>query len=402
VYTEDALMEVVPGDRNFDGHRLYLGLEYNFVNDPLIAYNPARTQRDLTLVDGISTLDLAVGYQPFRDLLFSIDAPFSMVHNETGDYTSGVGDMRIQLKYRLTGNDAPVSFALVPTVYAPTGDESLFLSNGSWGEGLSLVAERDFGIFRAAASAGYRHFTDAQFEDIDYRNQVPLSLSTLIPFSDQWGMNLEVAGALSAPLNHNNNPGEVYAGAHYQPARDVVLNAGFAVGSWGGGGSGDYRIVAGVKFSPTDLFKKPEPPKPAPKPVVAPAPKPKAAPRVFFTKKEIKITEEVKFETAKDVLTPSGQNLLDEVAKVIKENLRNFKKIRIEGHCDERGGDLYNLNLSRGRAAAVKEYLVGRGVPRNRLESEGYGKRRPKTVSPYLSKEQKWAINRRVEFKVLN
>ncbi|MDR5799274.1 MULTISPECIES: OmpA family protein [Caballeronia] len=63
--------------------------------------------------------------------------------------------------------------------------------------------------------------------------------------------------------------------------------------------------------------------------------------------------------------------------------------IKVVGHADEVGGDDYNQRLSVRRATAVSNYLVAKGVSRNRIESEGHGKREP--VSPGVG-----AQNRRV------
>jgi outer membrane protein OmpA-like peptidoglycan-associated protein len=122
-------------------------------------------------------------------------------------------------------------------------------------------------------------------------------------------------------------------------------------------------------------------------------------PRVIFTAKELIITEEVKFEHNKAELTRSGQNLLDEVARVLKSNKQSFTMITIEGHTNRLGTHAHNNKLSRERAASVREYLASRGIPAQLLASMGYGKTRPKNI-PGLSKDAQLAADRRVEFKV--
>jgi peptidoglycan-associated lipoprotein len=67
-------------------------------------------------------------------------------------------------------------------------------------------------------------------------------------------------------------------------------------------------------------------------------------------------------------------------------------RVRIEGHCDERGTRDYNLALGARRAEAVKDYLASLGVPRARLDTISYGKERPVCVQ---SDESCWARNRR-------
>jgi peptidoglycan-associated lipoprotein len=67
-------------------------------------------------------------------------------------------------------------------------------------------------------------------------------------------------------------------------------------------------------------------------------------------------------------------------------------RVRVEGHCDERGTREYNLALGARRANAVKEYLVSQGVSTGRVETISYGKERPICTE---SNEACWAQNRR-------
>lgn len=72
--------------------------------------------------------------------------------------------------------------------------------------------------------------------------------------------------------------------------------------------------------------------------------------------------------------------------------------LRIEGHCDERGSDDYNIALSERRAQAAAKYLQSLGIPAERLSSIGYGEEKP--AGPGKD-EQAWAGNRRDEFIVI-
>jgi len=73
--------------------------------------------------------------------------------------------------------------------------------------------------------------------------------------------------------------------------------------------------------------------------------------------------------------------------------------LKIEGHCDERGTVEYNLSLGEKRAMSAMEYLLGRGVPDNRLSTISYGKERP--VDPGHN-EDAWKQNRRGEFRIIS
>lgn len=70
-------------------------------------------------------------------------------------------------------------------------------------------------------------------------------------------------------------------------------------------------------------------------------------------------------------------------------------KIRIEGHCDERGTSEYNLALGQKRAEAAKRFLEGLGIPALRMNTVSYGEERPVAEG---HNEEAWAKNRRAEF----
>jgi len=75
-----------------------------------------------------------------------------------------------------------------------------------------------------------------------------------------------------------------------------------------------------------------------------------------------------------------------------------IRKLRVEGHTDNRGNAEHNLQLSKARAASVVQYLVKSGIDPARLESEGYGATQP--LVPNLTPAAR-AKNRRVAFKIL-
>lgn len=104
----------------------------------------------------------------------------------------------------------------------------------------------------------------------------------------------------------------------------------------------------------------------------------------------------VNFEYDQYVLTADARDTLKNNAAYLNaEGVR----VQIEGHCDERGSDEYNLALGEKRALAVKNYLVSLGVPANRMGIISYGEEIPLVMA---STEAAWAQNRRAEFKELN
>jgi peptidoglycan-associated lipoprotein len=88
-----------------------------------------------------------------------------------------------------------------------------------------------------------------------------------------------------------------------------------------------------------------------------------------------------------------------EILKSNAEYLLKNKKVNIivQGNCDERGSDAYNLDLGAKRAQEAKKYLVSQGVDNKRIKTISYGKKRPIDKG---HDEDAWAKNRRDDFVV--
>jgi len=102
------------------------------------------------------------------------------------------------------------------------------------------------------------------------------------------------------------------------------------------------------------------------------------------------IGDRVFFETDSSVLTSTARQTLDGQAQWLLQ-YPNYP-ITIEGHADERGTREYNLALGARRAAATRDYLTSKGVPRNRIRTISFGKERPIAVCNDISC---WSQNRR-------
>ena len=95
-------------------------------------------------------------------------------------------------------------------------------------------------------------------------------------------------------------------------------------------------------------------------------------------------------------LKPTDKTILDKTAAWLSKN--PTVKIRIEGNCDERGTDEYNLASGERRANSAKEYLIQSGVRADQLETISWGKEKPLDPS---HNETAWAKNRRDDFMVV-
>lgn len=102
------------------------------------------------------------------------------------------------------------------------------------------------------------------------------------------------------------------------------------------------------------------------------------------------IGDRVLFTVDTSTLTAQGKTILDGQARWLQTNA-DYLAI-IEGHADEQGTREYNIGLGFRRANAVREYLVSKGVPSNRMRVTSYGKERPIQV---CSEESCYATNRR-------
>jgi OmpA-OmpF porin, OOP family len=105
--------------------------------------------------------------------------------------------------------------------------------------------------------------------------------------------------------------------------------------------------------------------------------------------------EGVNFLSGKDVLTATSKPKLDNVAKIL--NKHSSYKLKVSGYTDSDGGEAANLELSKKRAKAVKDYLVSYGIAASRITSEGYGESNPVADNGTSAGRAK---NRRVEFEV--
>jgi len=106
--------------------------------------------------------------------------------------------------------------------------------------------------------------------------------------------------------------------------------------------------------------------------------------------------EDIHFDFDQYDVRPDAKPILQAIASWLLKN--TSANILIEGHCDERGTDEYNLALGDRRAKATRDYLIALGVPSNRVEMLSYGEEKPLCTD---STEECLAKNRRAHFVTL-
>lgn len=107
------------------------------------------------------------------------------------------------------------------------------------------------------------------------------------------------------------------------------------------------------------------------------------------------MNENIYFAFDSSVLSDQAQQILNSKADYLSTN--PDITITVEGYCDDRGADAYNIALGERRAESGKIFLVGLGIGTNRLNTVSYGEERPIAMG---QNEASWAKNRRAQFVI--
>ena len=106
-----------------------------------------------------------------------------------------------------------------------------------------------------------------------------------------------------------------------------------------------------------------------------------------------KIFKDIYFDFDRYNLKPEAKKTLDGIAEWLKSN--SSYRVLVEGHCDERGTNEYNLALGERRANSAKSYLIGLGIAEKRISTISYGEEKPQCTE---RNEACWSKNRRDHF----
>jgi outer membrane protein OmpA-like peptidoglycan-associated protein len=143
---------------------------------------------------------------------------------------------------------------------------------------------------------------------------------------------------------------------------------------------------------------------PAPAPVAKPAPPPPPpAPAPAPQVQKITLDSKVLFDFDKAVLKPEGKAAIDSQVVGPLAKVQKLEVVLVTGHTDRLGSDAYNQKLSERRADAVRDYLVSKGVAKDKIETIGMGEKQPVVQCDQKNRQQLIAClqpNRRVELQV--
>jgi OOP family OmpA-OmpF porin len=165
-------------------------------------------------------------------------------------------------------------------------------------------------------------------------------------------------------------------------------------------GSGACVVTSGIDH-PDCAGAKPAPKPAAPAAPGAPAapaapsaPAPAAKPAPASVRQSVVIQADALFDFNKSVVRPDGKKAIDDALAKLKGV--DVEMVIATGHTDSIGSDSYNQKLSERRAAAVKNYLVSKGIPASKITTIGKGKTQPVATNKTAEGRQK---NRRVDIE---
>jgi outer membrane protein OmpA-like peptidoglycan-associated protein len=387
-----------------------LGLSY--VEEPLVVKSSSGTKVVRPIIDNMMALHTGLGFYPYQWLMFGVTTSFSRFEDsEKGNAHFGITDPELKAKIRFIATDR-FALAVLPYVTIPTYSGKLdvsgfgsssFLSDEGVGVGTKLVGEYLFSFAQLVASVGYRQNNKAVFSTLDYRQRMDTALGAYIPIRRSFGANVEWARLWT--FKNSQNANELYAGISFGITRFLHGFGGISTGNFFAKNDGnDYRLTAGIKYVPLVNRAEREPIKVIENEkeyaeFVETAPVAQA--EVSCVSRYVLGNTNVatlRFPHSLHSLKAGKLAGLDEVTALIIRRQNDIEKVVITGHTSAVGSSAFNQKLSEHRAAAVKEYMVGRGISDSLVEVKGDGES-TLLVSPELTPADQ-EQNRRTEILI--
>lgn len=322
---------------------------------------------------------------------FDPNAQRTTLGNAPKQNKAGIGDVRLETKFRLLDIERyNFGIAVVPYMIFPTGRKNTFISGERWAPGAKVVFEGNIKD-RAwiSANVGYQFVNRENQYFAGNANAImndllTFSLAGRVQINDEWGVFAEgVAETLAKNIfgAATQTPVEMLGGVQFTPQRGAARGLGLTLAGGGGITSGvgapQAHVVLGVTY-------------PTPKIVTVNSPE-------VRIEEKIVITQKIHFAFNSAAIRPISYPILDDVISILMSN-PHLARVQVEGHTDFIGGDAYNQRLSQQRANSVVQYLLNKGIGRERLIPMGFGESRP--IADNNTDEGR-AKNRRTEFTIL-
>jgi OOP family OmpA-OmpF porin len=330
-------------------------------------------------------------FQVVMDTSASMDEPFTWSHYA---YTAPMKTSALEYEQHLARlfNDTIPSLKLTAGLRDFAGQRWLSRNYDTklW-YGMAPYVKEDLGkAIYAVNTAGVESPLDKAIDAATLDLKPLAGKSALIVFTDGLEMPKAVASAqaMKAAMKENICIYAVQIGT--DPAGTALLNQVVKAGECGAlVNAKDVSTAAGMAAFVERVFlgPPPPPPPPAPAPVVVPpvVPAPAAPDKL----------EAIYFDFDKYVIKPEGREALKRNAEWLQKNAD--KKVAVEGNCDERGTNEYNMALGQRRADAAAKYLMDLGIAKDRVSTVSYGEEKPICKE---ANEDCWSKNRRDDFIV--
>lgn len=395
---DDTRYFSIYGSQTLQQWQYRTGAYFHYANDPL-EVGLAGVRR-FGVIDHLLVGDFfgSIGFTDWFTAGLSIPVAlyedFNNIATGTSEKTLRMMDTRLDLKFRLLDIDRhKIGIAVIPYMFFPTGSGSRFVGNNSFAGGLKGVLDAALGDrVQLALNLGYMARDRVVILNTEVDDMFTYGLGVSVRAVKNWmDVIAEVYGSTNVTEffeRESELPLEVDAGFRFNLPKPegLQITAGGGVGLTFGYGTPDFRAILGVSYLKPRRVELPPPPPP-----------PVEEAEVVRAKEKIVITKKVHFEFDKAVIRPISFRILDAVVDIMKQN-PDIRKVQVEGHCDAKGSDAYNIKLSQRRANAVRDYLIAHGIEADRLVAIGYGESRP--VADNGTAEGR-ARNRRVEFTIL-
>lgn len=214
-------------------------------------YNPIGFDRQEdghgTLVPSLQSLNLTSEYNFSKTWSIGLEMPVHQLNFDQRGYQFAFGDLRFFSKITLFEKDREDwKIALVPSLYLPTGNPDLLLSNSDGGAGTNLVLEKKDGPIVKVLNFGFDYFPKASFRNINYELQTSLGAGFKYEMSKEWSIETEWMGRQTS----NIRTGDLYLGGQYiiSPHQASFFGASLASTQLDSSNL-EYRLMIGFRWT---------------------------------------------------------------------------------------------------------------------------------------------------------
>ncbi len=374
------------------------GLLVDAARNPLVEILPEGRE---PIVD-LMTSAHAFGGISWRGMRFDLAVPVTLYGHDLQGGFFAMGDMRAGMHVPAVaprGHRPGVGVAAYG--WLPTGTADRWSGSPGVAAGAVLCVAQEIGPVGWTLNGGLRV---ARADDARNVRSGPGPLGGVdLHYSVTDALALGVGAVMQGTTGLDSWPLEADARVRYRVRGGGFAIAGVAAGVNDGVGSSGARAYAGVGYGRRRSDWRPaviEAPTPTLVHSVTVSPgdlELVEQPLAFLAEDRIVVREQIFFREARTTILPDSVPVLEAVRDVLLQH-DELAHLLVEGHTNSRGSEVYNLELSEGRANAVVDWLVAHGVPNERLLAKGFGETHPLLPD---SDADAMVVNRRVEFIVL-